>query len=178
MFSVFSSGVGSRTIFLLHWIMLISLSLQPQWINESITSFQTCKHTPVSFKIKLFFMSGFLTAAMHHESLCYEQTLKIQVKFLSQDSPDKALTEIFYSLGKASRFQCSQISLRVARDSFAKLTHVNFPPNTMISPHKWQQHLHPLHPKSSRWRSARLTHLATATEKLQYVKCNFTQNYG
>jgi len=28
-------------------------------------------------------MSGFLTVAMHHLSLCYEQIVKIQVKFLS-----------------------------------------------------------------------------------------------
>lgn len=53
-----------------------------------------------------------------------------------------------------------------ATDSFAKLTHVNFPPNTMISQHKRQQHLHPLHPKSDRRRSARLTHFAITAEKL------------
>lgn len=114
MFSVFSSGVGSRTLLPPHWIMLINLSLQLQCINESITLFQTCKHAPVSFKIKFFFKSGFLTMVMHHMSLCYEQTVKIQEKFLSQDSADKALTAILYSLGKASQFQCSQISLCVS----------------------------------------------------------------
>lgn len=168
MLSVFPSGMGSGITFVLHLVMLINFSLYSQCINESITLFQTWGHTPVSFIIKFFCMSGFLTAVMHHMPLCYEQAVKIQGKFLSQDSPDKALTAILYSLDKTSQFQCSQdFSMsKHTTDSFANLNHVNFPPNTAIRQHGWQQPLHPLHPTSARRRSAGLVRFATITEKL------------
>lgn len=167
MLPVFLSGMGSRITFVLHLITLTSLSLYSQCTNESITLFQTWGHTPISFKIKFFYMSGFLTAVMHHTPLCYQQAVKIQGKFLSQESPDKALTAILYSLDKTSQFQRSQISLfKHITDSFANLNHVNFPPNTAIRQHRWQQHLHPLHTTSARRRSAGLVCFPIITEKL------------
>lgn len=139
---------------------------------------QTWRHTPVSFKIKFFCRSGFLTVVMHPMPLCYEQW-KLKGHFCPRIAQTGCWLTIFYSLDKRSQLQRSQISLfKRTTDSVANMNPVHFPPHAAIRQHKWQQHLHPLHLHLPQEGHSRTGSLCNYSWKAQYFKGNFIPNRG